>query len=1134
MREERKAVTALFADIVGSTSLTESLDPEDAREILGGGIERVIQAVEDFGGTIKDLAGDGVLALFGAPVAHEDDAERAVRAGLRIVDDVRAYAEDVSHRWRFRDFNVRVGIETGIAVLGPVGSGQRVEYGATSDALNTAARLQSAATAGSVMVGPATHRLVDALFEWGPPSQLQLKGKTEPIVAHRPERVKARRGWTRRGVLADIALVGRGRELGVALSALDFLGHGEGGVLFVVAEPGMGKSRILEEVRHAAAADATWIEGHCVSYGQSLPYVPYRDLFLSWAGALETASEAEVRSALRERVADLSSIRLDILPYLGAMLGLEPEPQFADLLRGLSPETLNYRVAESVGEVLVRLVDLRPVVVAIEDLHWSDLTSIQLTDRLLATVTTRPILFVLTMRPEPDHPSWGFRETAARRVGGRLTELSLDALPSGADRDMLVALIGEGTLPARLEATILGRAEGNPFFLEEFVRSLIDVGAVVAADGRWRLDHATPVDVPESVEKVIQSRIDRLPAEARDALDAASILGRHFGLPLLRAVSRLNGALPDALTELVRLDLLRREWSVAEPEYRFKHALIQETAYNGLLKRKRRELHLLAARALEQEYADRLEPIAAILGHHYRQAGELDRALRYLEQAGDAARRAYAVAETLDNFTAALEVAAAMGAERQTESRIRLKRGAVRTETGDTRGAAEDLESALVAGHEVGDRTVQMHAESELGFLLAGAADYRAALPRLDRALALATSLGDVEGEVTALARLAIVDVSQLDFEAALDHGQDALVAARRISNDRVLARALDSLKQVALEIGDWPRLEQIASELGEINRRHGDLWYLQFVLFEPAFASAAFGKWEEAVSRVEEALALNRRIGDRGNEPLYVSTLARLFTWSGQYDRGLTLGAEAVDMAIAVGHAEWSSWAHIDLGRALAEICALDEAAFHLEQGSSIAADAGAHLHAVRGYAQLASVEARRGNANSTREKLEEAVALIERIRTPAGHVYTLGSDAYIEAARVFAGWGQQAQAEKLLAPVIAAARQHGWADGLAYGLLVRGRGRAMAGDSAAARRDLRAAGEAAQSFRMPGAEWRVEAAMAAVSRMTGHREESETHAARAREIVQSLLHLIPDATMSRRFLEAAEGEIEGRSETW
>lgn len=1134
MREERKAVTALFADIGGSTSLTESLDPEDAREIVGGGIERIIHAIEDFGGTIKDLAGDGVLALFGAPVAHEDDAERAVRAGLRIVDDIHAYAEDVAHRWRVGNFTVRVGIETGIAVLGPVGTGRRVEYGATSDALNTAARLQSAATPSSVMVGPATHHLVDALFEWGPPIELQLKGKAEPVVAHRAARARARPSRARRSGGADIPLVGRSRELGVALSALDGLGHDEGGLLLIVAEPGMGKSRILAELRQAAAFDATWLDGHCVSYGQSLPYVPYRDLFLNWAGALETASEADVRSALRERVADLLSGTLDVLPYLGSMLGLEPEPEAADQLRGLSAETLNYRVAESVGAVLVRLANERPVIVAIEDLHWSDLTSIQLTDRLLATAGARRILFVLTMRPDPDHPSWQLRQAAARRLGGRLTELTLDALPGGADRDMLAALIGEGVLPARLEATILRRAEGNPFFLEEFVRSLADAGALVLADGGWRLDHATPVDVPGSVEKVIRSRIDRLPATARDALEAASILGRQFGLPLLRAVSGLNGALPGALSELVRLDLLRREEAPAEREYRFKHALIQETAYNGLLKRKRRELHLLAARAIEHEYSGRLEPIAAILGHHYRQAGELDHALRYLEQAGDAARRAYAVAEALDNFTAALEVAAALGADRQIEARIRLKRGAVRTETGDARGAAADFETALVAGQDVGDKMVEMHAQSELGFLLAGAADYLAALPRLDRALALATSLGDVEGEVTALARLAIIDVSQLDFEAAIDHGQRALVAARRTSHDRVLAKGLDSLKQAALQIGDWPRLEQIARELGEIHRRHGDLWYLQFVLFEPAFASAAFGRWEEAVGRVEEALALNRRIGDRGNEPLYVATLARLFMWSGQYDRALTLAAQAVDMAIAVGHAEWTSWGHIELGQAFEEICAVDEAASHLEHGSRIAADAGATLHAVRGYAHLASVEARRGNASRAREELLQALAIVERIKTPAGRVYVMGSDAYTEAARVLGRSGSHTQAERLLAPIIAAAREHGWAEALTYGSLVLGRARAMADDAAAALGEIRAAGQAARSFRMPGAEWRIEAALAAITRTSGQAREADSHTARALEIVETLSRSIPDATMRRRFLDAADAEIAGRSEAW
>ena len=260
MREERKVVTALFADVVGSTQLTERMDPEDAREVLGGAVRRMVEAVEAFGGMVKDLAGDGILALFGAPVTHEDDAERAIRAGLRIIEQ----AEDDS-------MSIRVGIETGLVVLGPIGGGGRVEYGATGDALNTAARLQSHAQPGSVLVGAITRRAAGDLFEWSEERRLELKGKAEPVSAF--EAIGERLGT--RVAIASVPMVGREREFERASLIAERALAGEGGLLVITGDPGIGKSRLLEELRGRVSGSAvTWLEGRCVSFGGSTPYQP--------------------------------------------------------------------------------------------------------------------------------------------------------------------------------------------------------------------------------------------------------------------------------------------------------------------------------------------------------------------------------------------------------------------------------------------------------------------------------------------------------------------------------------------------------------------------------------------------------------------------------------------------------------------------------------------------------------------------------------------------------------------------------------------------------------------------------------------------------------------------------------------
>jgi class 3 adenylate cyclase len=345
MREERKVVTALFADLVGSTSLAEALDPEEAKLIVGEAIARMVRAVEEFGGTVKDLAGDGMLALFGAPVSHEDDPERAIRTGLRIVHDVGDYGAEVARAWGVPELTVRVGLNTGPVVLGPVGAGQRVEYAAYGDTVNTSARLQAAAGPGTVLVGTATHRLVEPLFDWTEPQSLRLKGKADVVVAYGVRAALTALGKPRGIPGVQAHLVGRERELGIGREAVDGILAGRGGILFISGEAGIGKSRLLVELRtlfrQAAAATGRplWLEGRCVSYGEALPYWPFRDLLREWLGAGAQEPELRVRIALRRNVERLFGDRaLAIYPYLGSMLGIAMEPDATARLAELSSD----------------------------------------------------------------------------------------------------------------------------------------------------------------------------------------------------------------------------------------------------------------------------------------------------------------------------------------------------------------------------------------------------------------------------------------------------------------------------------------------------------------------------------------------------------------------------------------------------------------------------------------------------------------------------------------------------------------------------------------------------------------------------------------------------------------------------
>ncbi len=508
MREERRVVTVLSADLVGSAALGERLDPEEARLVVGEAVARMVRAVEGLEGTVKDLAGDGILALFGAPIAYEDDAERAVRVGLRITEEIREYGAEVERGWKVAGFAVRVGVNTGPVVLGPVGGGSRIEYGATGDPVNTAARLQAAAPPGTVLVGESTQRLTAAFFQWGEPETLTVKGKAEPVVAYHARSAVRESGAARGRRAPTTPLVGRAGEMRAAGEAVKAVLAGSGGVVFVTGEAGIGKTRLVTELRRefegspSEGGRSLWLEGRCSSYSRTVPYGPFRELIREWLGLSADQPELRMRISLRRAVEALLGDRaVDVYPALGVVLGLPVDAQAAPSLEALSPEALRRRVFQSVEGLFAALSHAGPLVVSLDDFHWADATSIELTGELLALPDRIPVLLVLAQRGDPGHESWTLRERAFREVPHRTRELRLEPLLEEADEELLSALVLDA-VPTEMRTRLLAAAGGNPFFLEELIRSLEDAGALVAGRAGWRFAQEVPVAIPETVQKV--------------------------------------------------------------------------------------------------------------------------------------------------------------------------------------------------------------------------------------------------------------------------------------------------------------------------------------------------------------------------------------------------------------------------------------------------------------------------------------------------------------------------------------------------------------------------------------------------------------------------------------------------------
>lgn len=656
-RDERRVVTSLFADVVGSTALAEQLEAEDFRLIVSGALDRMAQAVERYGGTVKDLAGDGLLALFGAPQVHEDDAERALRAALDLQSAIAGYVREVEEGWNISGLAVRVGVSTGPVVVGPVEAGAVSDYTAYGDAVNTAARLQGASDPGGIIVDEATRRLAGEAFAFGPRAEVDVKGKADPVATY------ALAGYS--GTDSDRAAdelksptVGRDAELLQLKEVTKSLAQGTGRVLFINGEPGIGKSRLLEELRGLAQSQAsplgplTWLEGQAASFADAVPYWPFRDLLRRWLGVSLNDPELKVRVALRRELQRLFAGRvLEIYPYLGSMLSLALEPDAADKLAALSPEALQFRTFEVWLELIERLSTDGPIVMAVEDLHWSDSTSGQLLERAISLTESAPILVVLTSRLDPDHHSWQLRDRASREYPHTTSEITLGALPGDSDRTLLDSLIGDDVLPAAIEEQVLATAEGNPFFVEELIGSLADAGALFRTEDGWTYNEAPELEVPPTIERVLLARIDRLDPDDHEVLIGAAVIGRTFTSSLLRAASgRTDQVVSDSLHALQRLDLVRigRRWP--QPEYQFKHALIQETAYRTVLKEDLVRRHSAVAEYLEAEFTDNLEEAYGLLAHHWAAAGKADKAIHYLTLAGDKARNEYALDEAVDYY----------------------------------------------------------------------------------------------------------------------------------------------------------------------------------------------------------------------------------------------------------------------------------------------------------------------------------------------------------------------------------------------------------------------------------------------------------------------------------------------------
>jgi class 3 adenylate cyclase/tetratricopeptide (TPR) repeat protein len=1017
---ERRVVTILFCDVVGSTTLAEQMDPEVWTGIMNTVFEQLNEPIDRYGGIVARLLGDAILAFFGAPVSHENDPERAILAGLAILENMVLLREQIKQEYAI-DFNVRVGINTGLVVAGQVGSAVHGEYTAMGDAVNLAARMEQTAVPGTLQISGDTYRAVAPLFDVEPLGPIAVKGKSEPVPAYRVLGRKAApgrlRGLEASGLISP--LVGRGAELAALERAIaDLRDSDEGAVALIFGEAGLGKSTLAAEVRRRSAGEnVRWLEGRTLSIGQSLSYWPFREMLWQVAGISEEDDEESAWQKLEDSVFSLFAEQTaDILPYLASVLALEVRETYREKVAYLDAEALGRQVYLAARRFFERLAGDQPLILLFDDLHWMDDASARLLEHLLPLVERAPILIMGLSRVEAGTTGDQIARLAKKEYPERTIELQLAPLPPG-ESDLLVQnLLAVDDLPAHVRRRIVDRAGGNPFFLEEIIRTLIDSGAIAyePRSGRWRAAKTiATLQLPDTVQGVIIARVDRLSEDVKQVLRTASVVGRSFLYRLLREVMKVDYELDSELATLQEIDLIREKQRQPELEYIFKHALAQEAVYESILLEKRRQLHCSVAETIESAFADRLEEFYGLLAYHYARAEAPQKALDYLLKAGDSAGQVAADAEALAYYRQALAAyEQAFGEHWDPLQRATLERkmGQAFFRRGEHIQARERLALALAY---LGQPLPSSRWAIRRGIL---AEVIRQTLIRL--APGMMRKSGNVDNFADERERLTIYDTLTL-MDTVEDQERFMLESLKGLNLWERIGHPPGGFVFTGLAIacvfmglyGLSRRYNRVFMDLAQRQRHPLDLGFAHYGLL---IHNSWLGSPGKAIEHGMEGLYYSRKAGFLRGQGAANFMMAETLLYQGYFKEAESLANENLEIGREGGDAQLEAWGLLQLGFSKRLAGYPEEAIALLHQCKEVARSVPDHLSQLQAWAMIGHCYMDMGRLEAALEAVQEAGRIRQEYNVIGGRflsmVWIALARAHLMAAEREEGAGREA----------------------------------------------------------------------------------------------------------------------------
>ena len=951
---ERKQVTVLFCDIANSTPLAERVGPERMHALLNGFFELALAEIHRNEGTINQFLGDGFMALFGAPLAHEDDARRAVTAAVairRALRDRGSYAGLGGGA----ELTVRMGLNTGLVVVGSIGDNLRMDYTAVGDTTNVAARLEQAAAGGEIVISESTARLVRGEVRLQPAGSLTVKGKSEPVTAYKLLGLAPQRSAQER--VAERAygrFVGRDGELRRLGELLDAAQRGEGHVVRVVGQAGSGKSRLLYEFRRTlGSTDVTVLEARCHSWGMAVPYVPIVELVRAQCGADAADTPDTVATKVRSTVAELGLDPTEQAPPLLHLLGLKTGNALEDLV----PEVIRARTIETLRQMLLAASRRRPLLVLLEDLHWIDPASEGYLTTLIDSLDDTPILLVATHRPDWKQP-WAADECTA--------EIVLPPLGEVESRALIEAVADRTRLPPSLVRAILEKAEGNPLFLGEVARAVVEHG-----------DNEHALTVPDSLRAVLSARIDRLVDAHKRLLQTAAVLGREFAQRLLEAVWNGPGAVAGHLAELARLDFVHERAAGDDPVFAFNHALIQEVAYEQLLTGPREALHEAAAHVLEAQETSGVERASEQIAYHWTRTPHADKAVESLRRVATRAMGNYANAEALAALREAETHAQRLESDRERVLvQLLLERSQTRFLLGQVTEGLEDLRAHAELVERLGDASLTAQYHVRLASALGVLGDSPGAMEHAERALVHAQTAADLASAGRAHYIIGRESFWAGDFRRGVDHGRQAIVLLDRAGDRWWLGMAHWSRALNYLLLGQFDDALDSVTWTATIADKLGDRRLASLAAWTRGWVHVRRGDWATGIEAGQRAVALAPDETSRG---LSEGFLGNSYVEKGDPEAALPLLASASEIFNRLGWRQLEGWFILLQAQAQLMHGNQSEAATLLARGMEIIRSITFAPARILGHTLQAKLATARGNLDEAQHELRQSLALAD-----------------------------------------------------------------------------------------------------------------------------------------------------------